>query len=666
MKTRYAAAAAAALVAGGALAAPPAGAYYGNGASIASADLVRGEQGDDTTLSADIASGGRYVAFQTRARNLFADDDPDPPGRYRQGGIFRRDLDSGAPLSLVASGDVRDESSNVLITRGAANPSASGDGRYVAFSTGQSLVPADQNGNVDVYVRDMSLASTAPGAFDLVSARDGGDAPAAYAPRSPPAPGIDPGSEVTRGAAISDDGRYVVFRTLAASNLPAAASTSTSAGQLFVRDREGSTTKLVTRNKADGAPAGGALGSAISADGTTVAWTGRSAPAQTTFLGGESAADLPYYLWRRVADGPTAPTRRITGMVDPDDPSCPPGTGVQESPTETGPCYGPLTSTEYQLSADISSLVPALSGDGRRVAFLTGSGPRPNGQTPDGLDAWVTDMSPGVSRKAGSLELSREATATDPGIETIALSADGRYLALTTQRNQFPLPTLNFVGTPRSTPTARELYLADLGARTLERVLRSFDGGEINSSVNDQPALASGAGRIAFVSGASNLFFGDANERADAFAVSRQAEPGAEAPPPPLGSGVPDSEVTERDPPAAPRLGVKTRSLRGGVIEVTTSAPAAGAVKVTAKGSAGKGRRKRTVTLSTGAARARKKGLVRIRLRPVRRYRAELRKRKKIVVRLSVQYVAARGNKRLSRSLRATFIQEPPRRKRKR
>ena len=44
--------------------------------------------------------------------------------------------------------------------RGARNPSISADGRFVAFSTGQQLVPADVNGNIDVYVRDLSSAAT--------------------------------------------------------------------------------------------------------------------------------------------------------------------------------------------------------------------------------------------------------------------------------------------------------------------------------------------------------------------------------------------------------------------------------------------------------------------------------------------------------------------------
>ena len=118
------------------------------------------------------------------------------------GGIFRRDLTTGA-LELVAAGDLRSESDpDSVLVRGAQNPTLSGDGRYVAFSTGAQLVPADTNGNVDVYLRDMTRAMTAPGAYELVSARDGGDV-AADMRRALELdrPGVNPGADVTRALA---------------------------------------------------------------------------------------------------------------------------------------------------------------------------------------------------------------------------------------------------------------------------------------------------------------------------------------------------------------------------------------------------------------------------------------------------------------------------------
>ena len=197
-------------------------AFYGNGAQIVSADFQRLEQGDDATVFAAISADGRYVAIQTRARNFFADDDPDPPGQYRAGGVFRFDLQTRA-LEKVADGDLFRESDNAFLRRGASNPSISADGRYVAFATAEPLLPADTNDNVDVYVRDMTIPIGSPGAYDLVSARDGGDTPASYGPPAVPFPGSNPGADVSRGVAISADGQKVAFRTDAPSDLPASA-----------------------------------------------------------------------------------------------------------------------------------------------------------------------------------------------------------------------------------------------------------------------------------------------------------------------------------------------------------------------------------------------------------------------------------------------------------
>ena len=72
-----------------------------------------------------------------RARNFFGDDDPDPAGMYRAGGIFRFDLTTKA-LEKVADGSLFDEATNAFKRRGAASPSISADGRYVAFATARA------------------------------------------------------------------------------------------------------------------------------------------------------------------------------------------------------------------------------------------------------------------------------------------------------------------------------------------------------------------------------------------------------------------------------------------------------------------------------------------------------------------------------------------------
>lgn len=642
----------------------PADAFYGDGARIVSADFQRQEQGDDATVFAAISADGRYVAIQTRARNFFADDDPDPPGRYRAGGVFRFDLATQA-LEKVADGDLFDEATNAFLRRGAANPSISADGRYIAFSTAEQLLPADANDHVDVYVRDMAAPIGAPGAFDLVSARDGGDVPASYGAPSFPIPGSEPGSEVSRGVSISADGRKVAFRTDVATDLPASGAVDVPAGQVFLRDRQANTTTLVTaqRDAGTGAmtqlPAGGATGAVLSADGTTVAWTGANAGTQTRFLGGENPEpSFLYYLWRRIGDGPTAPTRRVTGLADPDDLACPAASFTNFDQTSTGPCFGPLTDQEANRTS-IASQLPALSGDGDTVAFLTGAGPRPLAFTGPGLDLYVTEMDAGLTRKQATVELTRDTVGTDTATASplggVTMSAGGRYLAVTTVRTDFVLPALHLLGEPRPVPGPRELYVVDLQERTLDRVARAYWGGDIDADVLNGATISADGSRVAFAAFAGNLFFGDANQTSDAFVAERQPEVGNEPPAADPAAAGPDGSIEDL---GGPRISVKAKVRPGGVVLLTVSVPAAGGVRAVAKGAAGAPRRQRTLATATGRASGTTRSSVRLTLRPVERYRAELRRRGEIAGRAIVTYVASRGGRHASATRQIAFRQQ--------
>lgn len=620
------------------------------GADLVSADYDRLEQGDDSTVYAAVSADGRYVVIQTRARNFFADDDPDPAGQYRAGGVFRFEIAS-QNLEKVADGDLFDEDTNDFLRRGASNPSVSADGRYVAFATAEPLIAADLNDNADIYVRDMNVAEGGAGAYDLVSARDGSDVPATYGQPAVPNPGSNPGSDLTRGVAISGDGRYVAFRTDVASNLPASGAVDTPSRQVLVRDRQANSTTLVTRNDPGGQPAGGAFGAAISADGTTVAWTGSNAAAQTRFLSGESTeSSLNYYMWRRLADGPAAPTRRITGVSDPDDPACPSGQTTTFDSTSTGPCFGPLAAQEGQRSSIISQ-VPALSADGYTVAYLTGSGPRLAVTKGTGLDLFVTDMSPGITRKAGTTELTRAAASTDPAtssaISSLSMAPDGGHLVIATSRTNFTLPVLTPTGPSRTVPGTQELYAIDLEARTLDRVARSYLGDDINGDVQGGATISNGGETIAFTSFAGNLFFGDANQRADAFLASLQEDPPA-VPPVVVPPFV--APTTEQS-----RLVVRAKRSGPGALLMQVEVPAAGGLKIVAKGRAGKPRSVRSLAKGTGRSQA--AGVIEIPLRVVERYRSELQERGRLHARARLEFIYSAGGERISDTVGIAFKQ---------
>jgi Tol biopolymer transport system component len=145
-----------------------------------------GGQSDQVSTSPSISADGRYVAFDSWARNLTSDD------QNSWSDVYVRDM-VGATTTLVSasfSGPAANSSSY--------SPSISGDGTKVAFeSAATNVVPHDQ-GFRDVFVRDVVHHSTV-----RVSGRDGHK--------------LD---GLSSDAALSADGRWVTFQSANSRLLP--------------------------------------------------------------------------------------------------------------------------------------------------------------------------------------------------------------------------------------------------------------------------------------------------------------------------------------------------------------------------------------------------------------------------------------------------------------
>jgi Tol biopolymer transport system component len=654
----------------------------GFGAEIVSVDNASDEQGNAGTTDAVISGNGRYVVFQTRATNFFEDDggvvsphgvesDAEPPGTLREGGIFRYDRETGQ-IQLVADGSeihAEGPEKGKLIFRGAQNPSVSADGRYVAFSTAQRLVPQDTNENIDVYVRDMDvpLASdrAASGAYDLVSAVSGSDQPPTYGSPSRAVPGDVSGAEVWPSTSISADGSKVVFRTPeVTSNLPDGTSV-VQPEQLFVRDILRQTTTLISHDLNGGEAAGGAAGPAsISGDGTTVSWVATNAPAQTRFLPGESLnASQPYYLWQRWSE--SAATRRITGLADPDDPGCPEGGSVTQNPLASGPCYGPLSEQESGL-ASIEESAPALSANGYTVAFLAGAALRPNITKSSGLDAFVTSMAPGATRKNSTRELTLGVSSGNPGstpsIESVAISSDGSTIAFTSLRDNFVLPEPLPIGSFRAVVTSSDLYVVNLHENTLERALLSSEGGDPNGSVGGDPSFSADGSLLAFTSSATNLISGDANQASDAFVVVRQA---------PVGTAPPPAEVNSiqggfaLSSTALPELGLHVRQGKVGSLLLLVETPGAGRISAQARGAiptpktksrSGHRKKPKPVVLGRATVTVRTEGTATLVLKLSAKYGNDLKRFGRLPATIKVSFEPAPSSEPLSAEAKATFV----------
>jgi Tol biopolymer transport system component len=251
-------------------------------------------------------------------------------------------------------------------------------GRHVVFTSYSRLLPADANLMADVYVFDLST-----GELTLESAGMGGTG----------ANGESSNPDISR------DGRYVVFVS-SAGNF---AETQIPAGmpRVFLRDRETTTTRLLATN-ARGEPANGySSNPAISADGTTIVFESAA-----TDLVDEAAAagkTVGVYLIRRssgmrlrldvssdgdlgagqsVSPSVSAEGRYVAFMSRADltctgTPTClagpRDGNGVADvylRDTATNRTTR-VSRSHSGRDSDGPSYHPALSGDGRHVAFVS-------------------------------------------------------------------------------------------------------------------------------------------------------------------------------------------------------------------------------------------------------------------------------------------------------
>jgi len=623
--------AALALVPGGAAAD-----VFGPISLVSASPTEQAQDAHDPTLSGD----GRYIAFDGYFAGL--------------SGVWRRDVQSGV-VEAVAVGEPGTPAASGEL------PSISGDGRYVSFTTTARLVPGDTNEGPDVYVRDMEVHSSSPCTgsaseacpFALASAVNGSSEEAlTYV-----AGEQRYGSLAAGRSALSADGRRVAFVTTAISNLAEPAVVNTPSLQVAVRDLDTHQTQLVSvrypvtgRAEPVSAPEGaetfGAVytgsggkapifnlvpaygmpppvGASISADGSTVAWMGVDIAQQVPLLSGESPN--PRYtepLWRRIADGPGASTRRITGGSDPANPACAASGETALPPTASlaDPCQGPFAATQQSglgvWTGGLGNVIPQLSADGYTVAFLAdaplvalGAG---FGQGGEGAasDLYVVDMHEGLTREAALRPLTELASgigtdlATTAPIADLGVSPDGSKIAFSTKRTEFPLGSPAFVSPPAALPGMLELFEVDLTNDTLTRVTTGFEGGASehpHASVPSgedpylnsldgalSPSFSNDGDTVAFSSTASNLVYGDGNtppntglpfDGSDAFLVPRVL----------FNSSAASQYVSS--PPANPalvpvrRLGVTALSRRDGTVLLDVLVPAAGTLRAVAQGS---------------------------------------------------------------------------------
>src|SRR5262249_15021647 len=158
--------------------------------------------------------------------------------------------------------------------------------------------------------------------------------------------------------------------------------------------------------------------------------------------------------------------------------------------------------------ADSHSYHPALSGDGRLVAFESDADNLVPGDTSGQRDVFVRDRRTGAVVR---VSVSNTGAQADGPSFAPALSADGRFVAFWSLAD-------NLV--PGDTNRGADVFIFDLQTHTIERVNVNDGGHEVGGS-GFGPALSADGRFVAFESTASDLVPDDTNSASDIFVYDR-------------------------------------------------------------------------------------------------------------------------------------------------
>lgn len=304
-----------------------------------------------------LSPDGRFVVFVSNATNLVSNTISN--GFH----IYLRDVQTGL-IQLVDA-----DTNGIGSTDSVGNiPSLSADGRLVVFSSPDGkLLGADSNRALDVFLRDAT-----GGTNELISQRD---------PTIIPQTGD--GISLLWQFSLSDDGRWIAFGSYADDLVP---NDTNGASDIFVHDLTTGTNILVSVGT-NGSPALGGFSAnpVLSRNGRFVSFVSTA----TNLAGGVSAFNHAYFNNIFLRDLQA-------------------GTTVAASVSSNG------------VSGSNDSSAPALSQDGRWIAFLSKANNFIPGITGAGPMTYLRDMSSG-----SIVSLTGNSASTLPP----SMSSDGRYVA---------------------------------------------------------------------------------------------------------------------------------------------------------------------------------------------------------------------------------------------
>ena len=337
---------------------------------------------------------------------------------------------------------------NAQANSDSSSASISANGRYVAFASAASnLAPADTNGVTDAFVRDLQTGITTRVSISTAGTE-------ANAESSEPE--------------ISGDGSAVVFASRASNLVPG---DTNGASDIFVRDLTTGITSRVDLTLAGGETNFGSVAPSISSSGRYVAY---SSSANNIFPGDVNAgADI------FVFDRTTSTTQLVS------------------------------ISTAGGLSGfGEENNNPGISGDGRSVAFESGSSTFDAADTNGKRDIYVRDITASTTTRVSRTTAGGLA---DGNSFNAKVSANGNWVAYSSDATNLVAGDTN---------SDRDVFITSTSTLAAELVSKST-AGVIGNSGSDGPSVNTDGSYVTYDSAASNLVAGDTNNVTDVFVRNR-------------------------------------------------------------------------------------------------------------------------------------------------
>jgi Tol biopolymer transport system component len=295
------------------------------------------------------------------------------------------------------------------------------------------------------------------------------------------------GSSGQYGAAISGNGRYVVFGSFANNFDPRDFNGNGENVYLHDRDPDGNgifdegngTTTLVDVTLSGNAGYGGIVGEDVTPDGRFVVFSG----ACPVFVENDTNGSADVFLLDRDTDG--------NGVFD------------EEPATLERVSLGP-----DGVQGDSYSLIPTISADGRFVAFSSLASNFVSGDHNGEIDAFVRDRATGTTTRVSVGWDGQEPDGESYGPR---ISADGKFVAFLSSATDL---------VPNDTNGHADVFLYEMATGTTTLVSAAAGGGSANDE-SYAPRISGDGGRVVFESRATDLVADDLNGGPDVFLFER-------------------------------------------------------------------------------------------------------------------------------------------------